>query len=212
MCSNSILWRTLATLLLFSPFFASAQVVPSATDRTLPLAVGGGLSGFDPDLLRTSFGNLEQTRNSGIMLGVSGWADYFPQWMPQRLHGLGIEAEGHDIGWRQSSTETNFRIMVAGGGAIYSWRHFHTFRPYGKAGELYGQMRFAPDKQPYHSDTRNFLYFGGGFEYHVWRKVWMRADYEYQMWPDMIFGHGNYLSPEGVTVGATYRFGRPRLH
>lgn len=71
-----------------------------------------------------------------------------------------------------------------------------------------GWISYAPASDGYHSDTRTVTYYGGGFEYRVWHKVWFRADYERQMWPHLL-GRGT-LSPQGVTLGASYHFGRVR--
>jgi opacity protein-like surface antigen len=206
---NSILRRLLAAVLILSPVVIQAQVTYSASERTLPLAVGGGLSGFDPDMIQYNSGSLYQTRGAGILLGAAGWVDYYPRWMPARLRGLGIEGQARETRWRQSADEKNFSQRTAGGGAIYSWRHFANFRPYGKAGVEYGWIGFSKQPSGYRSDTRVVDYFGGGLEYRVWRRVWVRADYEYQMWPNL-FARSS-INPEGVTVGAIYRFSRPRL-
>jgi opacity protein-like surface antigen len=50
---------------------------------------------------------------------------------------------------------------------------------------------------------------GGGIDYRAFGNVWLRADYEYQDWPN-IFGKGYDLDPQGVTVGAMYEFGNHR--
>jgi opacity protein-like surface antigen len=210
MRSNSILRYLLVASLFFSPPLLKAQVIHSAMDRNQPLAVGGGLSGFDPGLERLADNYFWKTGGSGVMLGATGWVDYYPHCIPPVLHGLGVEAEVRNTSWRRSDLESNFRQTTAGGGAIYSWRHFADFRPYGKAGAASGWINYAPASHLHHSDTRTVTYFGGGFEYRVWRKVWFRADYEYQMWPELL-GLGT-VSPQGVTLGATYHFGRIRTH
>ena len=120
-----------------------------------------------------------------------------------------MEAEVRDTQFHRSSTEPDFRQITYGGGFIYSWHHFANFRPYAKAEAAYGIIDFNK-QNPYHSDTRVVPYFGGGFEYHVWNRIWARADYEYQIWPSL-FGQGN-IKPQGVTLGASYHFGHVPRH
>jgi hypothetical protein len=56
---------------------------------------------------------------------------------------------------------------------------------------------------------------GGGLDVRVFRAVWVRADYEYQYWPNFWITKANPttgagLDPQGLTVGAIYHFGRDR--
>jgi opacity protein-like surface antigen len=51
---------------------------------------------------------------------------------------------------------------------------------------------------------------GGGAEYHAWKTVWVRADYEYQ-WYHQYFGPHD-LNPNGFTIGATYYLRGPLRH
>jgi hypothetical protein len=63
-----------------------------------------------------------------------------------------------------------------------------------------------------HHDSRTVTSMGGGLEFHAYRTIWVRADYEHQSWPDF-FKHANpaipagLLNPQGFTVGALYHFG-----
>jgi hypothetical protein len=45
------------------------------------------------------------------------------------------------------------------------------------------------------------------------RSVWLRADYEYQNWPDFYKNTkpSGTLNPQGGTLGVMYHFGKPRL-
>jgi opacity protein-like surface antigen len=170
-----------------------------------PIAVGIGLSGFNPD-----YGH-------GHMLGGTLWIDYFPERLPSRLHGLGIEAEARDLNYGRSATvHAGLREDVGSGGVIYSWSRFRNFRPYGKFLMGFGNTDYlstgpyAPPSRRH--DSRTVTSMGGGLEFHAYRTIWVRADYEYQSWPDF-FKHSNHaipaglLNPQGFTVGALYHFG-----
>lgn len=192
-----VLALILAVLPVCTAHFALAQVVHAATDGTLPFAIGGGYSSYDVDW------------GHGRMSGAAVWADYTPRWIPVRLNGLGIEAEGRDIAFGHSSSQpSNFREATAGGGVLYTWRHFRTFRPYGKFIVGYGSIDFRVANPSYNHDTRTVGSLGVGFEYRIFKRLWLRADYEYQEWPNL-FGHT--LDPQGFTLGASYHFNRLRF-
>jgi len=175
-----------------------AQSVPAAWERTLPLAAGGGISDFDVDWGKSR------------MMGVAAWVDYFPRWLPTRLQGLGIEAEARDLNFgRPSTLPSNFRLTTGGGGAIYTWRHFRDFRPYAKFLGSFGSLDFKVKNPAYTHDTRTVTTAGAGFEYRAYRNIWVRADYEYQFWPQL-FQHKQTLDPQGITIGGSYHFGRVR--
>jgi opacity protein-like surface antigen len=139
--------------------------------------------------------------------------------VPHLLRGIGLEVEARDLNYGRSATQPpDLRDDVASGGVIYSWHRFRSIRPYGKflmgygntdEGSLVSTVRWH--------DSRTVTSMGGGVEYRAWRSVWVRADYEYQTWPDF-FKHSNpaipqgLLNPQGFTVGAMYHFGPPLSH
>jgi opacity protein-like surface antigen len=187
----------LAALFIVAAVPIQSQVVPAATEGGLPLEVGAGFSNY-----ATDWGH---TRMSGGGL----WIDYNFNRVPYFMHGIGVEAEAHTISAdRPKDLPTNFRQDTAGGGAIYTWRHYHNFHPYGKFLVEFGSIDFlgAFPRLPYYShDTRTVYAPGGGVEYRVFRNIWVRGDYEYQMWPH-IFQHSQTLDPTGFTIGASYDF------
>lgn len=168
------------------------------------MAVGAGFSFYNPDPLLT-----------GHILGGTLWVDYTLPVVPHILRGLGIEAEARDLNLaRSNSQEPNLRVDTAEGGAIYSWPHFHDFRPYGKFLMGFGNLdqNLGPTLTPHH-DSRTLYISGAGVDYRVFRGLWLRGDYEYQIWPDMHFHNVNGKSvafgpiyPQGFTVGAMYHF------
>lgn len=193
----------MGALFVGSAYLSFAQVVPSASENRLPLAVGAGLSSFNPDWAH------------GRMLGGTLWADYTPNWVPQRLHGIGLEVEARDLNYHRSPSQpANLREDIASGGVIYSWRHFHNFRPYGKFLMGFGNTDYEGKTLVRGHDSRTITSLGGGAEFRVFRHVWVRADYEYQSWPDF-FKHtaapSGRLNPQGFTLGAMYNFNRPHF-
>jgi opacity protein-like surface antigen len=186
----------LAATLAFAAVPAFSQVRPTAESRGIPLVVGAGFSNFNAD-----FG--ADRRISGGTI----WADWTIRHMPRRLYGLGIEATARDLSFGATGGLSNLRYDTAGGGLIYHYLRPRSFRPYVRAGAQYGSIDFPPYPSGYSHDTRALTAFGGGADFHAWSHVWVRADYEYQVWQPM-FGHTTHLTPQGFTVGTQWDFGR----
>jgi hypothetical protein len=192
----------LATLLAVFPFSAAhigfAQVVPAAHAGSLPLAIGGGFSAYNVEF------------QHGTMWGPTLWADYTPGSVPAPLRGIGIEAEVRDIDLGHSSSQpSNLREATAGGGVIYTWRHFRNFHPYGKFLASVGVIDFHFPRSTYDYDSRLVTSVGFGFEYRAHGNIWARVDYEYQDWHHLF---GKTLDPQGFTLGASYHFSRNHFH
>jgi opacity protein-like surface antigen len=201
---NPYLELTLAAIVVCAAFPAIAQTVPAATDPQHPLAVGAGVSGFEPD------------RGAGRIYGGTLWIDYSPNWVPSLLRGIGIEVEGRDLSLDRSSSQApNLREDVAEGGLIYSWRRFRSFRPYAKGAMGYGNADYEGANLVRDNAARTVTALGGGVEVRATQRIWVRADYEYQFWPDFYPHPGNtpggVLNPQGFTVGALYHFSRPHF-
>jgi hypothetical protein len=196
-------WKTsLAICLVYLCLFGLqcfGQVAPSATaSNGMPFRVGAGFSDF-----RTSFGH-------GTIKGGTLWLDYTPT-LPHFLNGLGIEAELRDLSLAPPSTTPIYRFDEAEGGVVYSWHHFSKVVPYGKALFGYGNVDYKLNGARYH-DSRTITVLGGGLEYRVYKSVWARADYQYQIWPDY-WKNSNpaqSLTPSGFTFGTMYDFRRTR--
>jgi len=188
----------LAALLIAAACPVFAQVVPAATEGGLPLSVGVGFSGYNPDI------------KSGIMYGGTLWIDYQPVQVPRFLDGIGLEVEARDISLDHSKFQPpNLREDFAGGGVSYTWRHFRNIRPYAKVIWGYGNADYELKNLMPHHDSRTVTSPGGGVEFRAFRRVWARADYEFQIWPDFFQSNGmaGFLDPQGITVGASYHFG-----
>ena len=191
------------TVSLFAPVFpAFSQVVPTYSGPSLSLSVGFGPSRYDVDW------------GHGDMYGGTIWADWYPARLPQILNGLGVEVEARDISLHQNCIpagfcpQKNMRQDTAGGGVIYSWRHFRNFRPYGKFLFEDGSVDYYPNLPHVHANLM-VLAAGGGLEYRIFRPIWVRADYEYQDWGTLL---GNTLNPQGITVGVSYDFSHAHSH
>jgi hypothetical protein len=186
---------------IFAALSANSQTVAPYQGRALPLEVGVGPSGFDPDW------------GQGRMWGGAAWADYYPQFFPHSLHGLGIEVEVRDISLDkhlqagnsnpQRSGQANTKEDTAGGGIIYNWRMFRFFHPYGKFLVSEGSVDFISSSPSYSHDTRMVMAPGGGGEFRAFGPVWARVDYEYQDWGKLL---GKTLTPSGLTFGVSYDF------
>jgi opacity protein-like surface antigen len=197
---------SLAVSLLFSAVYPSfSQVVPAAYEgMRLPLTAGLGLSSFSPDWL------------SGRLMGGTLWIDYNPTWVPQRLYGIGLEVEGRDLRFNRSSSQpSDLREDTAGGGVIYTWRRYRQIRPYGKFLMGLGNVDYLTGKGARYNTGRTVTFAGGGLEYDAFRRFWVRADYEYQWWPDFFnvnTPNPGKLDPQGITVGVSYHFNQRSSH
>ncbi len=191
-------WKTavfpiLAMLFLFVTVPGVSQVAPSATQRSFPLVIGGGISDFNLD-----YGLGRR------MEGVTVWADWYPFFVPKMLRGTGIELEGRDINLGRPSSLTRMRQVTGMGAVFYSWRRYQRLHPYGKFLAGIGSIDFPPIGT-YDHDSRAIYAFSGGADYRLWRNIWARGDYEYQVWPNL-FGRNHALTPNGFTFGASYSF------
>jgi len=101
-------------------------------------------------------------------------------------------------------------LDTAGGGIIYANRHFHNFHPYGKYLISFGGIDWNNPNPHFRHETRTVTAPGLGVDLRVYRAVWIRADYEYQFWPDIAkFMPGTHvLNPQGFRLGVVYDFGR----
>lgn len=182
-----------AALFFVAAFSASAQANPAGTQPGLTIVVGAGVSDFGID-----WG--PGTR----MEGISAWVDFYPHDLPSVFNGLGAEVEGRDIDFGRPATISTMRQDAIMGGPIYAWNRYRSFRPYGKFLAGVGSVDYPPFAGYSHA-TSALIASGGGAEYRVWHRVWIRGDYEYQFWHH-VFGTTG-LNPNGFTIGASYRFG-----
>jgi hypothetical protein len=191
----------LAVFSVYATCVSFAQVAAPAEHTGLPIGVGAGFSGYDP------------AWNTGHLLGGTIWTEL----LPSAFHGFGIEAEARDLNYgRSSSAPANLREDSAQGGVIYSWPAFRKFRPYGKYLIGYGNRDSAAINPStklldrYH-DSRIITVVGGGVDYRLTGALWVRGDYEYQSWRDLVYKPIGVpigpIHPQGFTVGFVCHFG-----
>jgi len=201
--------QILALLIATAAFPALAQTAPAAIETGARLLVGAGASAYHDDYF-----------SGGHMEGGTFWVDFYPNRGPAILHGVGLELEGRDISiGPQANQPTNLREDTGGGGAIYSYRHFRKFVPYGKFMWEHASIDFHTSNPNYNHDTRS-LYAGGlGVDCYVWHNVWFRAGFEEQIWERLFESHTNPsgtgigMKPRGVTIGLSYSlFNHQHLH
>jgi hypothetical protein len=192
----------LAALIVIAALPGFSQVIPTASQGGLPFTVGGGVPYWDVDWGHGSkFG------------GATLWIDYLPPLRPKVLHGIGLEAEAHDVHLTLAGLPTNLRQVSVGGGVIYTWHHFQNFSPYAKFEMGLGRDDFPnqdpPGTKPFQHDVLTYFAPGAGLEYRVYRHIWVRAEYEYQRWGPLPPFNQN-PTPNGFTFGAMYDFRRHR--
>ena len=187
-----------AVLFLAATLPLASQTVPAGEEGRLPFSVGAGASSFDVDW------------GHGRMYGGTLWIDWHPNFAPRILDGLGLEMEARDISLDHSSSQpADFRTDTAGGGVIYSWRHFNRLRPYAKYLVSFGSIDFTTANPYFNHTTDTVTAYGAGIDAHLFGQFRVRADYEYQFWhhlnPYNNNGNGT-LDPQGFTLGAVYDF------
>lgn len=192
----------LAMLFLAASLPVFSQATPGAAKGGLPIVIGVGFSDFNTEMFTKR------------MEGTTMWGELNLYHGPSFLRGFGIEAEVRDLDHGQPQGQ-NLRQVTAGGGPVYTWRHFRNYHPYGKFLVDFAAMDHL--KGPnfpswYTGDTWTAYAWGGGIEYRAWADVWVRADYEYQFWRVGFTNPNSFLNPQGFTVGASYDFQHIRGH
>jgi opacity protein-like surface antigen len=187
-------WKVLllAALIVGASVPSCCQVVAPVEVPGLPLNVGVAYSNFDSDL-------------DGRISGITAWADWHFYRAPSYLRRLGIELEGRDLNFGRTGNMPNLRFDTIAAGPIYTFRFHHKFLPYGKFLFGYGSVDFKSSIPTYSHDSRTIYAPAGGLDYRLTRSIWLRGDYEYQFWPNLLQAN-HYLSPNGFSIGASYDF------
>jgi hypothetical protein len=176
-----------ASFAAVSPVFS--QTPPAAYQAPSPFTIGAGASNF----------NVDWGRNR--MFGYSIWGDWHLGTLPRPFDGLGIEFEARDLAFdRGADLGPSFRQDTLGAGPMYTFRHYRRFRPFGKLLIDYGRL----DNDKSQILTTSVLAPAIGFEVHAIPHLWVRADYEYQIWSNLL--NGKDLDPQGFTLGVSYDF------
>lgn len=174
--------------LLMAPVLAAAQSQYSAERAPVSFTVGGSFSFFD-----AAYGGYK-------VMGAVTYANLSPIIWDH----VGVEAEGR---WLSLNASRGFREYNYLAGPVYrfSVSQRHRLRPYVKGLIGEGIIDF-PNHLAY---GRYFVIApGGGVEMKLNRRWRLRADYEYQIWPQAPGIPGiatSAMKPNGVSVGFTYR-------
>lgn len=161
---------------------AYAQSAASAYHREYSIYAGGEGSVFQPDYADR---------------GVA-------EASPQRLYGIGAFGDVRFNRWAQVEAEARwlrfneylgiYQNTYSIGPRIPIVENFHRMTPYGKVLIGWGTMANLSGKAL-------AITYGGGIDYHLYRRFNVRGDFEYQEWhvtPDNLW-------PYGVSVGVSYR-------
>ena len=181
----------LAALFIAAALPLSAQSNPAAVEGRWPIIAGGGLSWFNVDYPNVS---------SSYMEGPALWADWVR--IPFAPRALGLEAQWRKLNMNPPSAAPQLRTNSFMGGPTYTVT-LSRLAVYGKGTVGYGTVDFPPFGA-YRHDTRTIYGFGGGAEYRAGDSIWVRADYEYQWWPNLFAQDG--MHPNGLTFGLGYDF------
>ncbi len=171
-----------------APILAAGQSVYEAERAPLSLKVGGEFSYFD-----AAYGGYKP-------MGVTAHVNFSPIVWDH----VGGEAEGR---WLILNGSQGFREYNYLAGPVYriTMSEHRTLHPYVKALVGAGVIDF-PNNLAY---GRYFVMApGGGVDVSLTPRWRLRADYEYQIWPQAPGIPGlssGAMMPNGVTVGFTYR-------
>jgi hypothetical protein len=155
-----------------------AQAVPAGS-RVGDLKIGGGFSTADSDY-------------ADRYNGGAAYVDF--DFLPH----IGVEGEFHFVKDSSDLYEKTYEV----GGRYY--RTYGRFIPYAKVMYGRGVFNFPPLGDGFRANLAYNLMAGGiGTDYKVKPWLYVRADWEYQVW----FGFQNSsLSPNILTLGAAYHF------
>lgn len=191
--SRMLLKRCIALAVLLISVPCLSQVQPSAEAGTRALSIGAG-----SDIWSGDWGGTVHR------VGPSAWAS-MDLW-----RGLGVNLEFHSMMAGGSSGASAYKFYAGQGGVIYKYHGWAKFNPFVKAELGYGSLSdpYPPGTPDRHISERVWA-IGGGAEYLIHNHFWAHFDYTYEGIPDfysVITGQYHTLNPNGVTLGAEYRF------
>jgi hypothetical protein len=197
----------LAILFLLAPALF-AQNSQTATGGGASLWVGAEYSSFNPDYGCAGHFLFYCGSQGGLLRGIGAVVDLnlHPKW--------GAEGEARWLPWNGIGGETESSYLI---GPRYRLVRF------GKA-DLWGKMMFGggsvitPNYSEVGGTKGSFFVYAPGLtlDYRLTSRLSFRADYEYQIWPSFAgpsttsggttVEHNHGLTPNGVSVGVTWRF------
>ena len=174
-----------AATLLVSGGSLRAQVAPAARVGGLPIAISIGISDYNLD-----YGPGRRMQGAVIR---GGWSLF---------HGLGIDGNARTLFINTPPGFSRMQQSTFLGGIYYQTPSFWRIHPFVRMGGGIGLIEFPSRYPSYTRDTYSVYAPSGGLEYPVTRKLFVRAEYEYQFWKQ--FQSPNDLTPQGGTLGVTY--------
>jgi hypothetical protein len=193
-------------VLLLLPAIALAQVPESAVGGNSKLSAGGEFSSFNPDYSCSSnkpFGCPSQ------LVGPAVFFDFnvSPRW--------GAEGEARWLHWNGTSGQIESNYLAGG---RYRVERFHRLDLWVKFLMGGGLITTPGFPAPGSLKGSYFVYTPGGtLEFPLTRRLSLRGDYEYQIWPSFagptsfdtttgrVIEHAHGLSPNGFSLGVSYR-------
>lgn len=191
---------------LFLPAVLFAQNPQSAVGGESSLWAGGEVSSFNPDF---SCGLKWPLGCEHELYGVTALFDFNVR------RKWGAEGEARWLHWHGEGGQVESNYLI---GPRYQAFHIGRFAMWGKF--LAGGGWITTPYYPVADSVKGsyFVYAPGAtFDYRLSRRLMLRADYEYQIWPSFATGptysssgtpiyHDHGITPNGVSVGITYRF------
>jgi hypothetical protein len=191
-------------VLLIAPAAILAQAPKSAVGGNSSLWAGGEISSFNPDYSCSS--------NIPFKCQLIGPAAFFdfnvtPKW--------GAEGEARWLHWNGPGGQIESNYL--GGGRYRAYR-YHRLDAWVKM--MMGAGLITTPNYPVAGSLKGSYFAlvpGGTLEFPLTHKISLRGDYEYQFWPSFsgppsysatgaLVEHNNGLTPNGFSVGVTYRF------
>jgi len=194
-------------LLLLLPTALIAQNAESATGGEASITAGVEMSAFNPDWGCSTSSPL------GCQTELFGPTALFDFDLHQKY---GIEGEARWLHWHGVGGQVESNYFV---GPRYRLFRYHRFTGWFKLGVGGGWI--TTEYYPAAGSLKGsyFVYAPGGtFTYRLNRNMYVRADYEWQIWPSFagppaynpttgtVVQNNSGLTPNGISVGVAYRF------
>jgi hypothetical protein len=192
--------------ILLLPAALIAQSDKSAIGGEASLWAGGEVSVFNPDFDCAS--NIVFNCKYDLYGGTALFDfNVRPRW--------GVEGEARWLHWGGNEGEVESNYLIGGRYKVYRINRFSLW-----AKVLVGGGWITTPGYPNAGSLKGsyFTYVPGAIvDYRLSRRLILRADYEYQLWPSFagppsynssgqLVNNANGLTPNGVSLGVTYRF------
>lgn len=191
-------------VLLIVPAAAFAQVAQSAVGGNSSFWAGGEMSSFNPDYSCSS-----ELPYKCPLIGPAAFFDL------NVTHKWGAEGEARWLHWNGTGGEVESNYLAGG-----RYRAFRYHRLDGWVKMLAGAGLVTTPYFPVAGSLRGSYFAiapGGTLQYPLTNRMSLRGDYEYQFWPSFagppsysatgsLVQHSNGLTPNGFSLGVSYRF------